>query len=657
MAQKIKHVDQQFQDWFLTYSSYVILERAVPHADDGLKPVQRRILHSMSELEDGRLNKVQTIVGHVAKYHPHGDMAIKDAMVTLGQKKKLLNAKTSWLLDTQGGWGNILTGDEAAAGRYIEARLSSAAKETLFNHKITEWIPSYDGRNLEPLTLPVKFPWLLVQGTEGIAVGLSCNILPHNFSEICDACISALRGEEFILRPDFVTKGTVDATDYQDGKSGSRVRVRATIEKGEKNTLTIREVPFSVTTLALRDSIALAAKKGKIKIKKVEELTSKEAEVVIDLHPGQDLDTVIQALYAFTKCEISIAPNAVVIRDNRPEFLGVSDILRHSTNRTKEIIKKDLEVRLEELGDRWHKIGLERIFIVNLIYEVLKTATSHDNAKAEISERMEKYAKELRRTIIPEDIEWLTELKLRKISVYDAKANEEEKRLIEGKEDDIKKELSSLTKTTIRFFKEFKEKYGKDIVRQAKLAAAPFEKVQAAEVALTNLPVYWNQEEGFVGTNMKKDVLLKFEVNEHTDVIGITKSGILKINRLADKTFFGQALLDVRVFTKGEESPIYNMLYTNVANGKTFAKRFQVNTGFVRDKPYLTAGENNKVIYLNIQDPTVQPPKVQVILKTGQGAKKVEVVVDFSEQIVKNKEALGNTLTKYQVAKVTTTKT
>jgi len=657
MAQKIKHVDQQFQDWFLTYSSYVILERAVPHADDGLKPVQRRILHSMNELEDGRLNKVQTIVGHVAKYHPHGDMAIKDAMVTLGQKKKLLNAKTSWLIDTQGSWGNILTGDEAAAGRYIEARLSNAAKETLFNHKITEWIPSYDGRNKEPLTLPVKFPWLLVQGTEGIAVGLSCNILPHNFTEICDACIAALRGEEFVLYPDFVTKGTVDATDYQDGKSGSRVRIRATIDKGEKNTLTIREVPFSVTTLALRDSIAQAAKKGKIKIKKVEELTSKEAEVVIDLHPGQDLDTVIQALYAFTKCEVSLAPNAVVIRDNKPEFLGVSDILRHSANRTKEIIQKDLEVRLEELGDRWHKLSLERIFIEHLIYEVLKTAVSHEAAKDEIGKKLSKYTKELRRPITPEDIEWLTELKLRKISTYDAKASEEEKKQIEAKEEAIKKEIASITKTTIRFFKELRDKYGKDLTRQSKLTSKPFEKVEAAEVAVTNIPVYWNQEEGFVGTGMKKDTLLKFEVNEHTDVVGITKSGSLKINRLGDKTFFGQELLDVRPFIKGDDSPIYNMLYTNSTTGKTFAKRFQVNKGYVRDRAYMTAGEGNKVIFLQLQDTTNKPPKVAIALKAGQGAKKMELTVDFSEHLVKNKEALGNSVTKYQTAKVSTIKT
>ena len=657
MAQKIKHIDQQYEDWFLTYSSYVILERAVPHAEDGLKPVQRRILHSMYEMEDGRLNKVQTIIGHAAKYHPHGDMSIKDAMVKIGQKKRMLNTEGSWLIDTQGGWGNILTGDEAAAGRYIEARLTNAAKETLFNPKITQWIPSYDGRNKEPITLPVKFPWLLVQGTEGIAVGLSCNILPHNFNELCDACIATLRGEKFVLNPDFITKGTVDVSDYQDGKSGGRIKIRAAIEKRDKNTLVIKEVPFSVTTIGLRDSIAQAAEKGKIKIRKVEELTSKNVEVVVDLHPGQDQDLAIQALYAFTKCEVSIAPNAVVIKDKKPVFLGVSDILRNAAERTKEIIKLELEVKCSELEARWHKISLERIFIANKIYEVLKTATSHAVALDTIAKRMSKHIKELRLPISNEDIEWLTAISIRKISIYDGISAAEELRAIDTKIEEIKKDIANITKTTIRHFRELKEKYGKTITRQAQISPNAFIKVEAAEAAIANLQVFWNQEEGFIGTGLKKDTQLKFEVNEHTDVVAINRSGGLKINRLSDKTFFGQGLLDARIYDKSATSPIYNMLYCNTTTGKTFIKRFQVNTGFVRDKEYSTTGGPNTILYLQLQAPDQIPPKITAHIKPNQGAKKLEIQVDFKDILIKNKEAIGNMLTKYKISKVVNQKT
>lgn len=639
--ESIKHVSELYKDWFIDYASYVILERAVPHIDDGLKPVQRRILHSMWEMEDGRYNKVANIIGNTMKYHPHGDASITDALVGLGQKELLV--------DTQGNWGNILTGDSAAAARYIEARLTPFAQEVVFNPKTTQWQLSYDGRNKEPITLPVKFPLLLALGVEGIAVGLSCKILPHNFNELIDASIAALRGKKVEIFPDFPTGGIIDVSNYNDGKRGGKIKIRAKIKEVNSKTIAITEIPYGTTTTALIDSIVSANEKGKLKIKKIEDNTSDTVEILLHLQPGVSADVTIEALYAYTQCEMSISPNAVVIENDKPKFLGVSDILKYSAQRTLELLKKELEIELHELREKWHFASIEKIFIKEEMYIDFKKFDKKEALYEYLYKRFEKYKKQLIRPLNDDDIHRLTQIPMIRITRFDsAKADELIKELSE-KIQQTNYHLENITEYTINYFKELKKKYGKDKDRKTEIRQ--LHQVQKSEINIVNQRLYVDREEGFIGTSLRKNEFL-FECGDNDELVAITEEGILKVVKVSEKTYIGKKILYVGVFKRNDDKTVYNLIYRDGPKGIYFVKRFNIG-GVTRDKEYfITKGTpNSKVVYLSV-NPNGETEKVLVVLKSSSGARKTEFEFDFSTIGVKGRSAIGNILTKYPIAKV-----
>jgi len=637
----IKKISGMYEDWFLDYASYVILERAIPSIFDGFKPVQRRIMHSMRELEDGRYNKVANIVGNTMKYHPHGDAAITDAMVQIGQK--------DLLIDTQGNWGNILTGDGAAAARYIEARLTPFALEVVFNPKTTEWLPSYDGRNKEPDNLPVKFPLLLTQGVEGIAVGLSTKILPHNFNELIDASIAYLKGRSFKLYPDFLTGGLIDVSDYNDGQRGGKVRVRAKIQQEDKLTLKITEIPFGTTTGGLIDSIIKANDKGKIKIKKIEDNTSENVEVLVHLAPGVSPDKMIDALYAFTDCEISISPNACVINVDKPEFLNVSQILKHNTDHTVDLLKRELEIELNELQEQWHFSSLERIFIENRIYHDIEEEETWEGVIRAIDEGLKPFTKHLLREVTEEDIVRLTEIRIKRISKFDLDKAQQYIESLEGKIEQVKHHLENLIDYAIDYHKKLKEKYGKG--RERKTEIRIFDNIDATKVAVANVRFYVDKTEGFIGTSLKKDEFL-FECSDIDDIIVFRNDGSMMVTKVDAKTFVGKGILHVAVWNKNDNRTIYNLIYRDGKNGPSYMKRFAV-TGITRDKEYdLTNGNKGSEVLYFSANPNGEAEIVQVLLKPSQRLKKLKIDVDFSELAVKGRNSKGNLVTKYPVKKV-----
>lgn len=637
----ITHVSGMFKNWFIDYASYVILERAVPAIEDGLKPVQRRILHSMWELEDGRYNKVANLIGNTMKYHPHGDASIGDALVSMGQK--------DLLIDTQGNWGNILTGDSAAAPRYIEARLSKFGQEVLFNPKTTDWGMSYDGRNKEPITLPVKFPLLLAQGVEGIAVGLATRILPHNFNELIDASIQALRGKKVAIYPDFATGGIADFSDYKDGMRGGKIKVRARIKELNAKTLIISEIPFSTTTSSLIDSILAANDKGKIKIKKVEDNTAENVEILVHLQPGISPDKTIDALYAFTNCEISVSPNACVIENERPRFVGVSEILRISTEKTKELLKRELEIEQKELEEKWHFASLEKIFIKEEMYIDFKKYSSKETLYEYLYERFKPHKRKLLREINDEDLHRLTQIPMIRITRFDTLKAEAHMKELDEKIATVKNHLAHLTDYAIEYFKNLKKKYGTG--RERRTETKQLETIVAAQVVMANEKLYVNRAEGFVGTGLKKDEFV-CDCSELDDIIAFTREGKMKVFKAADKVFVGKDIVHLAVFKKGDERTTYNMIYTDGPKGVTFIKRFNV-TGITRDKEYdLTKGTPNSLVHWFTVNPNGEAEKVQVILKQVAGLRKLELDIDFSETPVKGRSSTGNIVTKYAVKKV-----
>jgi len=630
-----------YEDWFLDYASYVILERAIPSIFDGLKPVQRRIMHSMRELEDGRYNKVANIVGNTMKYHPHGDMAITDAMVQIGQK--------DLLIDTQGNWGNILTGDGAAAARYIEARLTPFALEVVFNPKTTEWLPSYDGRNKEPDNLPVKFPLLLTQGVEGIAVGLSTKILPHNFNELIDASVAYLKGRSFKFFPDFLTGGLIDVSDYNDGRRGGKVRVRARIQQEDKLTLKITEIPFGTTTGGLIDSIIKANDKGKIKVKKIEDNTAENVEILVHLAPGVSPDKMIDALYAFTDCEISISPNACVINMDKPEFLNVSQILKHNTDHTVDLLKRELEIELNELQEQWHFSSLERIFIENRIYHDIEEEETWEGVIRAIDEGLKPFIGHLLREVTEEDIVRLTEIRIKRISKFDLDKAQQYIESIEGKIEQVKHHLENLIDYAIDYYKKLKEKYGKG--RERKTEIRVFDNIDATKVAVANVRFYVDKNEGFIGTSLRKDEFL-FECSDIDDIIVFRNDGIMMVTKVDAKTFVGKGILHVAVWNKNDKRTIYNLIYRDGKSGPSYMKRFAV-TGITRDKEYDLTNENkgSEILYFSA-NLNGEAELVQVLLKPSQRLKKLKIDVDFSELAVKGRNSKGNLVTKYPVKKV-----
>ena len=629
-----------YQSWFLEYASYVILERAVPHIDDGLKPVQRRILHSMKVLDDGRFNKVANIVGHTMQYHPHGDASINDALVQLGQKELLV--------DTQGNWGNVLTGASAAAGRYIEAKLSHFALDVLFNPKVTQWTPSYDGRSKEPVTLPAKFPLLLAQGAEGIAVGLSSKILPHNFVEIIDAAIASLRGEEFALYPDFVTGGFVDVSRYNDGQRGGSVKIRAKIEKVDSKTLAITEIPYGQTTVTLIDSIIKAQDKGKIKIRSVTNLTAEKARVVVNLNAGTSSDKTIDALYAFTACEVSVSPNCCVIKDEKPLFLGVSDVLRHSVATTQEILRSELQIRLSELREQLFFASLEKIFIEERIYKdkEYEEARDVDAAIDHIDRRLEPYKDSFVREITRDDELRLLEIKMKRIIRYSA---DESDSLIARINADIAytvDKLEHLVEYTIEWYEALKKKYGEGHERQTVIRG--FDSIEAANVAEVNEKLYFNREEGFLGTALKKDEFV-CNCSSLDDIIIFYKDGRYKVVKVQEKLFVGKNVLYVNVFKRNDTRTIYNAIYQNGKGGYYYMKRFAV-TGITRDREYnLTQGEPGSKVVWFTANPNGEAEVVRVTLKPKQKIKNLQIDIDFASLAIKGKQAMGNLVTKHEV--------
>lgn len=637
----IKKVSGMYEDWFLDYASYVILERAIPSIFDGLKPVQRRIMHSMRELEDGRYNKVANIVGNTMKYHPHGDMAITDAIVQIGQKELLI--------DMQGNWGNILTGDGAAAARYIEARLTPFALEVVFNPKTTVWLPSYDGRNKEPENLPVKFPLLLAQGVEGIAVGLSTKILPHNFLELIDASIAHLKGKKFVLYPDFLTGGLIDVSDYNDGQRGGKIRVRAKIQQEDKNTLKITEIPFGTTTGGLIESIIKANDKGKIKIKKIEDNTSDKVEILVHLIPGISPDKMIDALYAFTDCEISISPNACVINVNTPEFLTVSDILRSDTDFTVSLLKRELEIELNELQEQWHFSSLERIFIENRIYHDIEEEETWEGVIKAIDKGLKPFTGHLLRAVTEEDIVRLTEIKIKRISKFDLDKAQQYIESLEDKIANVKHHLENLIEYAIDYFKNLRTKYGKGKERKTEIRI--FDNIDATKVAAANVKFYVDTEEGFIGTTLKKDEFL-FECSDIDDIIVFRNDGVMMVTKVDSKTFVGKGIIHVAVWNKNDKRTIYNLIYRDGKNGPSYQKRFAV-TGITRDREYdLTNGTKGSEILYFSANPNGEAEVVQILLKPSQRLKKLKFDLDFSELAVKGRNSKGNLVSKYPVKKV-----
>ena len=634
-------VSGQYKTWFLDYASYVILERAVPAVEDGLKPVQRRILHAMKEMDDGRFNKVANIIGQSMQYHPHGDVSIGDALVNMGQK--------NLLIETQGNWGDVRTGDEAAAPRYIEARLSKFALDVAFNNKTTEWQLSYDGRKNEPVTLPMKFPLLLAQGAEGIAVGLATKILPHNFCELIDASIKYLRGKRFELFPDFATGGMVDITNYNEGKRGGKIRVRAKIEELDKRNLVIRDVPYGITTTQLIDSIIKANDSGKIKIKKVTDNTAAEVEIAIELAQGISTDITIDALYAFTDCEISISPNACVIVAHKPAFLGVPELLKISADNTKELLKRELEIKLAELHEKWHYTSLEKIFFEEKIYKELeKKHETWEKVLVAIDKGFDPFKKKLKRAITREDIIKLTEKPVRRIYKLDIDELNEQIKNLEADIKQVKYDLEHLTDYAVAYYDGLLKKYGKGKERKTEIKL--FDVIQAKSVAIANTKIYVNRAEGFIGTGLKKDELIG-EVSDLDDMIAFTKGGKMKVVKVADKVFIGKDILHVDVFRKNDERTTYNMIYFD-GKQKSFAKRFNV-TGVTRDKEYDVAKgeERTKVHYLSV-NPNGEAEVVRIILSPNCSARIKEFDFNFEELDIKGRSSLGNQVTKYPVKSV-----
>lgn len=631
-----------YEAWFLDYASYVILERAVPHLHDGLKPVQRRILHSMRRMEDGRYNKVANIIGNTMQFHPHGDASIGDALVQLGQK--------DLLIDTQGNWGNSLTGDSAAAPRYIEARLSKFALDVVFNPKTTEWKLSYDGRNDEPITLPVKFPLLLAQGVEGIAVGLASKILPHNFNELIDAAINYLKGKEFTLYPDFPTGGLIDVSKYNKGLRGGAVRIRSRITKEDDNrTLRITDIPYGKTTETVIDTILRANEKGKIKIKKIDDNTAENVEILVHLAANTSPDKTIDALYAFTDCEISISPNAAVIDNDRPRFMSVDDLLKTSTDRSLELLKKELQIKLNELNEAWHMSSLEKIFIENRLYLLIEECETWEAILETIDKGLEPFKKYLKREVNQEDIIKLTEIKIKRISKYDSKKADEH---IKGLEDEIEKtqyHLDHIVDYTINFYKNIKKKYGKG--RERKSEIRNFENIDAAKVVVANAKLYVNRKEGFVGTALKKEEYV-CECSDIDDIIVFLRDGRYIVTKVANKAFIGKDIIHVAVWKKNDSRTIYNTVYRDGKSGRTLIKRFAVSS-VTRDREYnLTKGtQHSKVLYFSA-NPNGEAEIIKVYLKPKPRIKKLIFEVNFSEVAIKGRQSIGNILTKNDVYKI-----
>jgi topoisomerase-4 subunit A len=635
-------VQGQYKNWFLDYASYVILERAVPAIEDGLKPVQRRILHSMKEMDDGRFNKVANIIGQSMQYHPHGDASIGDALVNMGQK--------DLMIETQGNWGDVRTGDDAAAARYIEARLSKFALEVAFNHKTTEWQLSYDGRKNEPVTLPMKFPLLLAQGADGIAVGLSTKILPHNFCELIEASIKCLRGKKFELYPDFQTAGMVDVSNYNDGKRGGKVRVRAHVEELDKKTLVIRDVPYGVTTTQLMESITKANDQGKIKIKKVIDVTAAEVEIQIDLAPGISPDITIDALYAFTDCEVSISPNACVIVADKPQFLTAHELLNVSTENTKALLKKELEIKLSELEDKWHYTSLEKIFFEEKIYKELEQKhATWDKVIEAIDKAFEPYKKKLKRAIQREDILKLTEKPVRRIYRLDINELIEQIRGIEADIKQVKFDLDNLTDFAVAYFETLLKKYGKG--RERKTEIKEFDTIQVKHVAIANTKLYMNRAEGFIGTGLKKDEFL-CECSDYDDIIAFTKAGTMKVVKVSDKVFIGKDIIHAAVFEKNDERTTYNMIYVDGKTGVSYGKRFNV-TGVTRDKEYdLTKGSEKSRVHYFTSNLNGEAEAVKIILSPNCTARIKELDFFFEELEIKGRSSIGNQVTKYPIKTV-----
>lgn len=635
-------VQGQYKNWFLEYASYVILERAVPALEDGLKPVQRRILHSMKEMDDGRFNKVANIIGQSMQYHPHGDASIGDALVNLGQK--------DLLIETQGNWGDVRTGDAAAASRYIEARLSKFALEVAFNAKTTEWQLSYDGRKNEPVNLPMKFPLLLAQGADGIAVGLSTKILPHNFCELIDASIKYLRGKKFELFPDFQTGGMIDISGYNEGKRGGKVRVRAHVEELDKKTLVIRDVPYSVTTTQLMESITKANDQGKIKIKKVTDVTAKEVEIQIDLAAGISPDITIDALYAFTDCEVSISPNACVIENHKPRFMGVQELLRCSVDNTKHLLKRELEIRLGELEDKWHYTSLEKIFFEEKIYKELEQKhETWEHVIDAIDKGFAPFKKKLKRAIEREDILKLTEKPVRRIYRLDINELNQQIKGIEADILEVNHHLEHLTDYAVAYYDNLLKKFGKG--RERKTEIKEFDTIQVKQVAIANTKLYINRTEGFIGTGLKKDEFL-CECSDYDDIIAFTKTGTMKVVKVSDKTFIGKDIIHAAIFEKNDERTTYNMIYLDGKSGVSYAKRFNV-TGVTREKEYdLTKGsEKSKVHYLTA-NPNGEAETLKIILSPNCTARIKELDFYFEELEIKGRSSMGNQVTKYPIKTV-----
>ena len=638
----MEHVDEKYKDWFLDYASYVILERAVPGVEDGLKPVQRRILHAMKEMDDGRFNKVANVIGQTMQYHPHGDQSISDAIVNLGQK--------DLLIETQGNWGDVRTGDDAAAARYIEARLSKFALDVAFNAKTTEWQLSYDGRKNEPLALPMKFPLLLAQGAEGIAVGLSTKILPHNFSELIDASIKYLRGKKFELYPDFMTGGMVDVTNYNDGRRGGQVRVRAHNEEKDKKTLNNPDVPNGVTTTALMDSIVKANDNGKIKIKKVVDSTARDVEIEVQLAPGISPDITIDALYAFTDCEVSISPNACVIIEDKPRFIGAADLLRHATDFTKDLLKRELEIKLEELEAKWHYTSLEKIFFEKGIYKELEQKHKDwETVLVAIDKGFAPYKKQLRREILREDILKLTEKPVRRIYRLDINELAEQIKSIEADIKQVKHDLANLVDFTVQYYETLQKKYGKG--RERKTEIKIFDTIQVQQVAIANTKLYVNKADGFIGTSLKKDEFVA-DCSDLDNIIVFRRDGVMLVTKVADKTFVGKDIIHVDVFRKGDERMIYNMIYVDGKTGYSLAKRFNV-TGITRDKEYnLTKSEKGSKVHYFTANSNGEAEVVTVKLSPNCPAKKKEFDFYFETIPIKGRGSMGNVVTKYPIKNV-----
>ena len=638
-------VGGMYKDWFLEYASYVILERAIPDLFDGLKPVQRRILHSMNTLEDGRYNKVANIVGTTMQFHPHGDASISDAIIQLGQK--------DLLIDMQGNWGNIYTGDKAAASRYIEARLSKFALEVVFNSKTTKWQLSYDGRKKEPIHLPIKYPLLLAQGAEGIAVGLSTKILPHNFNELIDSSIKHLKGKNFKLYPDFQTRGFVDIKNYNDGNRGGRIKVRAKLEKLDKNSITIKEIPYGTTTVSLIESIIKASEKGKIKLKRIEDNTSSNVEIIVYLISGSSVPKTIDALYAFTQCEVSISPLSCIISNNKPEFIGVSDILRTSTENTRELLKEELEIELYELNNQWHSISLEKIFIENRVYRDIEDKTSWESVLSTIEDGLKPYVKKLKKEVSLDDIKKLTEIPIKKISRFDLNKVNEKLKNININIDEVKNNLDHITDYAIKYFEYLKKEYGKE--RKRKTLIQEFDDLDKRNISIKNQKLYVNKKDGFVGTGMKKEEYL-FDCSDLDDVIVFTKEGLMKVIRVDSKVFIGKNIEKVLLFNKENKKLVYNIIYRDGKTGTSYIKRFKVS-GVIRDKDYhLTQGkQGSKLHYFKYHKEGDPADKVIYKLSDNKSTKNLrikEYPVDFEDYTIKGRDSKGNIATKHTIAKV-----